>query len=171
MLLWSTGFIAAKYGLPYAPPLTFLLYRFVLVAALMARRRAGDARAMAAHARARSAHVAVSAWLVHGVYLGGVFVALAGGMPAGTAAMLVGLQPILTVLLARGWLGERVVPRQWLGLALGLAGVWLVVRHKVGADRRLHGLIAPSRSRSSASASARSTRSDTARTSICAAAR
>ena len=52
-------------------------------------------------------------------------------MSAGMAAMLVGLQPIVTVILARGWLGERVVPRQWLGLALGLAGVWLVVRHKI----------------------------------------
>jgi drug/metabolite transporter (DMT)-like permease len=76
-------------------------------------------------------HIAVSAWLVHGIYLGGVLSAIAGGMSAGMAAMLVGLQPILTVLLARGWLGERVVARQWLGLALGLAGVWLVVRHKV----------------------------------------
>jgi drug/metabolite transporter (DMT)-like permease len=60
-----------------------------------------------------------------------VLVAIAAGMSAGMAAMLVGLQPILTVVLARVWLGERVVPRQWLGLALGLAGVWLVVRHKV----------------------------------------
>jgi len=67
-------------------------------------------------------HIAVVAWLVHGLYLGGVFVALAGGMSAGISAMLVGLQPILTVLIARGWLGEPVLPRQWLGLVLGLAG-------------------------------------------------
>jgi drug/metabolite transporter (DMT)-like permease len=87
-------------------------------------------------------HVAVSAWLVHGIYLGGVLSAIAGGMSAGMAAMLVGLQPILTVLLARGWLGERVVPRQWLGLALGLAGVWLVVRHKVEPTDDSAGLIA-----------------------------
>ena len=63
-------------------------------------------------------------------------------MPAGTAAMLVGLQPLLTVVIARGWLGERVVPRQWLGLALGLAGVWLVVRHKAGLVGDLAGLAA-----------------------------
>src|SRR5690349_18838835 len=76
-------------------------------------------------------HVAIAAWLVHGAYLGGVFVALSLGMAAGTASMLVGLQPILTVLLAWGWLGERVTARQWIGLALGLVGVWLVVSGKV----------------------------------------
>jgi len=80
------------------------------------------------------AHVVVAACLVHGLYLGGVFVSIAGGMPAGTSAMLVGLQPILTVLLARAWLGERISARQWSGLMLGLAGVYLVVRHKVALD-------------------------------------
>ncbi|MEP7182309.1 MAG: DMT family transporter [Betaproteobacteria bacterium] len=140
VLLWSTGFIAAKYGLPHAPPLTFLLYRFVLVAALMALVAAAT-RAPWPRSRRDIAHVVVSAWLVHGAYLGGVFVALAGGMPAGTSAMLVGLQPIVTVLIARGWLGERVVPRQWAGLALGLAGVLLVVRHKLHFDGDLQGLI------------------------------
>ena len=130
VLLWSTGFIAAKYGLAYAPPLKFLLYRFVLVAMLMG----GVALATDAVWPAtlvEVGHVVIAAWLVHGIYLGGVLVAIANGMSAGMAAMLVGLQPIVTVILARGWLGERVVPRQWLGLALGLAGVWLVVRHKV----------------------------------------
>ena len=92
----------------------------------------------------------MAALLVHGLYLGGVFVALAGGMPAGTSAMLVGLQPILTVLIARAWLGERVVPRQWSGLRSGLAGVWLVVRHKVELHRRSRGSRCRRRSRSSA---------------------
>jgi drug/metabolite transporter (DMT)-like permease len=141
VLLWSTGFIAAKYGLPYAPPLTFLLYRFVLVALLMAVVAAATRAPWPATLR-EAGHVAVSAWLVHGIYLGGVFVAMAGGMPAGTAAMLVGLQPILTVVIARGWLGERVVGRQWLGLALGLAGVWLVVRHKVAPTGDVTGIVA-----------------------------
>jgi len=140
VVLWSTGFIAAKYGLPYAPPLTFLLYRFALVATLMAV-VALATRAPWPRTPLQAIHVAVSAWLVHGAYLGGVFVALAGGMPAGTIAMLVGLQPILTVILARGWLGERVVPRQWLGLVLGLAGVWFVVRHKIDLAGDLHGLV------------------------------
>ena len=61
-------------------------------------------------------------------------------MPAGTSAMLVGLQPLLTVLLARAWLGERVLPRQWIGLALGLAGVFLVVRNKIGFSGDTRGL-------------------------------
>ena len=130
VLLWSTGFIAVKYGLAYAPPFKFLLYRFVLVAALMGA-VALAMRAVWPSTVAQWGHAVVAGWLVHGLYLGGVLVAVANGMSAGMAAMLVGLQPILTVLLARGWLGERVVPRQWLGLALGLAGVWLVVRHKV----------------------------------------
>ena len=141
VLLWSTGFMAAKYGLPYAPPLTFLLYRFALVAVLMTV-VALVTRAAWPRTLAQAGHLAVSAWLVHGAYLGGVFVALAGGMPAGTAAMLVGLQPILTVVIARGWLGEHVVPRQWLGLALGLFGVWLVVRHKLEPTGDLAGLAA-----------------------------
>jgi drug/metabolite transporter (DMT)-like permease len=141
VVLWSTGFIAAKYGLPYASPLTFLLYRFSLVATLMTV-VALATRAVWPRTPAEIGHVAVSAWLVHGAYLGGVFVAMAGGMPAGTAAMLVGLQPILTVVIARGWLRERVVPRQWLGLTLGLAGVWLVVRHKAGLTHDVVGLTA-----------------------------
>jgi drug/metabolite transporter (DMT)-like permease len=70
-----------------------------------------------------------------------VFVAMAGGVPAGTSAMIVGLQPVLTVLIAHAWLGERVVPRQWAGLALGLAGVALVVRHKLGIAGDLTGLL------------------------------
>lgn len=131
--LWSTGFIAAKFGLPHAPPLTFLLLRFALVAALMAVVVAAT-RAPWPAARRDVANAAIAAWLVHGVYLGGVFVAIARGMPAGTVAMLVGLQPIATVFLARAWLGEQVAPRQWAGLVLGLAGVWLVVRHKVRLD-------------------------------------
>jgi drug/metabolite transporter (DMT)-like permease len=141
VLLWSTGFIAARYGLPYAPPLTFLLLRFALVAALMAGVALATRSPWPGSLR-QTAHVAVAAWLVHGAYLGGVFVALAHGMAAGTAAMLVGLQPIVTVVIARTWLGERVVPRQWGGLVVGLAGVWLVVRHKVDFSGSLVGLAA-----------------------------
>jgi drug/metabolite transporter (DMT)-like permease len=140
VVLWSTGFIAAKYGLPYAPPLTFLLCRFALVALLMAA-VALATRAPWPATRIEYLHVAISAWLVHGAYLGGVFLALAGGMPAGTSAMLVGLQPILTVVIARAWLGERVVGWQWVGLSLGLAGVWLVVRHKAAFSGDFAGLL------------------------------
>jgi drug/metabolite transporter (DMT)-like permease len=133
VVLWSTGFISAKYGLPYAPPLKYLLVRFSLAGALMA------IIALATRARwptgfRELGHVAVAAWLVHGLYLGGVFVSIAGGMPAGTSAMLVGLQPILTVVLARAWLGERIAGRQSAGLVLGFGGVYLVVRHKIALD-------------------------------------
>ena len=140
VLLWSTGFIAAKYGLPHAPPFTFLLLRFLLVTLLMLALSVAT-RAPWPRARSDYAHVAVAALLVHGLYLGGVFVALDGGMPAGTSAMLVGLQPILTVFLASLWLHERVGPRQWAGLVLGLIGVWLVIRHKVDFSGGHNGLL------------------------------
>ena len=133
VVLWSTGFIAAKFGLPYAPPLTFLLYRFEFVAALMIVVVLVTG-ARWPKRRADYVNVALAASLVHGVYLGGVFVAISRGMSAGTAAMLVGLQPVVTVFLARVWLRERVLPRQWLGLVLGLVGVYLVVRQKVRLD-------------------------------------
>ncbi len=133
VVLWSTGFISAKYGLPYAPPLKFLLVRFACVAALMTGVTIAT-RAPWPSGWRQIAHVAVASLLVNGLYLGGVFVSIAGGMPAGTSAMLVGLQPILTVLLARGFLGERISSRQWIGLVLGLAGVYLVVRHKIALD-------------------------------------
>ena len=139
VVLWSTGFIAAKYGLPYAPPLKFLLVRFSLVAALMTLVAVATRARWPAHLR-EVVHVAIAAWLVHGVYLGGVFVSIAHGMPAGTSAMLVGLQPIVTVFLARLWLDEAISARQWLGLLLGLAGVYLVVRHRVALDHDLASL-------------------------------
>jgi drug/metabolite transporter (DMT)-like permease len=112
VVLWSTGFVAAKYGLPYAPPLTFLLYRFALVAVLMIVVCVATG-ALWPTQRGDYLNVAIAAWLVHGVYLGGVFVAMSRGMAAGTAAMLVGLQPIVTVFLARIWLREPVIVRQW----------------------------------------------------------
>ncbi|MEO7762517.1 MAG: DMT family transporter [Casimicrobiaceae bacterium] len=135
VVLWSTGFISAKFGLPYAGPLSYLWVRFGLVAALMA----GVALATRATWPTRPIaylHLSVTGLLVHGLYLGGVFVAISRGMPAGTAAMLVGLQPILTVFIARTWFGERTTGRQWSGLLLGLVGVYFVVEHKI----RLTGL-------------------------------
>jgi len=129
VVLWSTGFIAAKYGLPYAPPITFLALRFACAAALV------GAMAISAHARWPSArevlHLGVAGLLVHGVYLGGVWIAIKQGTEAGTSAMLVGLQPLLTVLLARVWLRERAAAVQWIGLLVALMGVYLVVRHKI----------------------------------------
>ncbi len=140
VVLWSTGFIAAKYGLPYAPPYKFLLIRFACVATLMTAVALGT-RAAWPRTPVQVLHVALAAWLVHACYLGGVFVAISHGMPAGTSAMLVGLQPLFTVVIARLWLDERVVAWQWLGLLLGLCGVYFVVRHKVDFNGDLAGLL------------------------------
>lgn len=132
VVLWSTGFIAAKYGLPHATPFAFLLARFCMVATVM------TAITVILRApwptRREAMHTVVVGLLIQGAYLGGVFYAISRGTSAGTSAMLVGLQPVVTVVLARWWLAERVVLRQWTGLAIGLAGVVLVVRHKIGVD-------------------------------------
>ncbi|MBS0357132.1 MAG: DMT family transporter [Proteobacteria bacterium] len=132
VVLWSTGFIGAKYGLPYAEPLSFLCARYGLVILLM------GLVAVATHAPwprepRQWLHIGVSGMLVHAVYLGGVFTAIRHGLPAGITALVVGLQPLLTALGAGALLGEKVMPRQWAGLALGFGGVGLVVAHKVAA--------------------------------------
>jgi drug/metabolite transporter (DMT)-like permease len=79
------------------------------------------------------AHSAATGLMVHGLYLGGVFVAISNGLPAGLAALFASLQPLLTSTIANRWLGERVVARQWLGLVLGLVGVYLVLHDKTGS--------------------------------------
>jgi len=131
VFLWSTGFLGAKYGLPYAEPLSFLIVRYLLVIALMAALalllRApwpGDPR--------QWFHIGASGLMVHGLYLAGVFLAIGAGLPAGVTALVVGLQPLLTATLAGRLLGETVLARQWLGLALGFVGVALVVAGKLG---------------------------------------
>nr|WP_315479022.1 DMT family transporter [uncultured Rhodoferax sp.] len=131
--LWSTGFIGAKFGLPDAGPLTFLSLRYAIVLVLMGA-LAWAMRAPWPRTAREWLHIGVSGLLVHGVYLGGVFIAIGHGLPAGVTALVVGLQPVLTALGAGVFLGERVRPTQWLGLALGFAGVALVVAHKVAAS-------------------------------------
>lgn len=131
VLLWSTGFIGAKFGLPYAEPLTFLSIRYVLVITLMTA-LALAMRAPWPREPRQILHIGVTGLLVHGFYLGGVFVAIHHGLPAGIAALIVGMQPLLTALGAGWLLGERVTARQWIGLALGFIGVALVVSNKAG---------------------------------------
>ena len=126
VFLWSTGFVGAKYGLPHAAPLSFLLIRYVLVIALLLLIVAATRPPWPKEGKTWL-HIGMSGVLIHGVYLGGVFTAIGAGLPAGIAALIVGLQPILTAFGAAGWLGERVVARQWAGLLLGLAGVFLVL--------------------------------------------
>ncbi|MDP5239093.1 DMT family transporter [Uliginosibacterium sp. 31-16] len=126
VLLWSTGFVGAKYGLPYADALHFLCARYTLVIVLMGL-AALIFRAPWPQDGRRVAHIAVAGVLMQATYLGGVFVAIQLGLPAALTALIVGLQPILTALSAGCLLGEVVSRRQWQGLALGFVGVVLVV--------------------------------------------
>ncbi|GAA0690580.1 DMT family transporter [Marinobacterium maritimum] len=128
--LWSTGFIGAKYGLPYAEPFTLLLYR-TLVTLMLLGLMAWWMKPQWPSAR-ESGHVAITGLLVHGCYLGGVFYAIQDGMPAGLVSLIVGLQPLVTALAAVLVLGEGVRLRQWAGLLLGLVGVGLVLLEKMG---------------------------------------
>ncbi|MRR09403.1 DMT family transporter, partial [bacterium] len=131
VLLWSTGFIGARYGMPHAEPLSFLLTRYLLVIGLMTTLALATKAPWPRDGR-QIFHIGVSGLLVHGFYLGGVFVAISHGLPAGVTALVVGLQPVFTACGAGWLLGEKVAPRQWLGLVLGLVGTALVVSGKFG---------------------------------------
>lgn len=125
VLLWATGFVGARLGMPHSEPGTFLSIRFASAFVLLAL-AALFFRAPWPKGRA-SLHALVIGFLIHGVYLGGVFWAIDRGMPAGVAAIIVGLQPLLTALLAGWFLGETISPKHWLGIAFGIAGVALVI--------------------------------------------
>ena len=148
VLIWSTGFIVAKFGLPYAPPLTFLALRYVLsIACFLVW--IGLARAVWPSSRQQWLHLAATGVLMHAGYLGGVWVAVKAGMGSGLAALMVGLQPVLTAL----WLSwanrssaggpssqPAVTKQQWLGLALGLGGLVMVVARKFGTGSEVTAL-------------------------------
>ena len=143
VLIWSTGFIVAKFGLPFAPPLTFLVLRYTFsIACFLVW--IGLSRARWPRGRQQWLHLALTGVLMHAGYLGGVWVAVKSGMGSGLAALVVGLQPVLTAL----WLSwaasssqsspgiepAQVTTRQWVGLALGLGGLMLVVARKFGSS-------------------------------------
>ena len=133
VLIWSTGFVVARYGMPHAPPLGFLTLRYAL-SVLAFGIWIALTRAAWPRGRAQWLHLGASGVLMHAGYLGGVWMAVKAGIGAGTVALVVGLQPVLTAL----WLSARgsthaVAARQWAGLLLGLAGLLLVVSHKLGA--------------------------------------
>ncbi len=128
VILWASGFIGAKLGLPYAEPLTFLFLRMFGAVLLLG--------AITFYARPKwpkrtgildSCAIGV---FMHALYLGGVYISIANGLPAALSALIVGLQPLLTSTIANRLLGERVVTRQWGGLLLGIVGVYLVVQDK-----------------------------------------
>lgn len=128
IFIWATGYIAAKLAAPHADPLTFLSWRYAGVALLML------GLALAARAAwptpRQMLHLAVAGLGIQALYLAGVWVSIRQGLPAGTAALIVNLQPVL-VAAAAPLIGERVSPRQWAGVALGLGGVLLVIWHKL----------------------------------------
>lgn len=128
--VWGSGFIATKVGLQYAAPFTFLTLRYVfglacLIPLVLVLRPSWPA------SRAEFAHVLVAGLLMHAATLGGSHYAQYLGMSAGITALILALQPLLTALFVSRWMGARLAPRQWLGVALGLAGVALVVWHKI----------------------------------------
>jgi drug/metabolite transporter (DMT)-like permease len=132
VILWASGFIGAKYGLPYAEPMTFLAVRMAAVVAMLAIIVALTRPVWPGAAGV--GHSALTGVLVHGGYLGGVFVSIDQGLPAGLTALIVGLQPVLASTIANRLLGETVTPRQWAGLLLGVVGVGLVVEGRTHGD-------------------------------------
>lgn len=131
ILIWSTGFIIARYGMPYSEPMTFLFLRFsgvvlcMIPVLLWLKPKWPTGK--------QTLHIALAGALFQFCYLGGVWAAVKQGMPAGLAALIVGLQPILTAVFA-SVVSERVSSRQWLGLVLGLLGVSLVLFAKIKVD-------------------------------------
>ena len=136
VLLWSTGFIGARFGLPYIEPMTFLAVRMAFVVLIMAAiALIGQIRGLARWPDTPEiGHSLVAGALVHGLYLGGVFIAISQGVPAGISALIPGLQPILTSTIANRFMGETVTRLQWLGLVLGLIGVALVLHDRALVD-------------------------------------
>lgn len=130
VVLWSSGFMGTKAGVLDAEPMTFLSLRMGLLVLLLGALVLATSPAWPSGTSVL--HNAVAGLCVHGLYLGGVSVAIFQGLPAGLAALIVALQPILTSTLANRWLGERVALHQWAGLVLGLGGVWLVVHERMG---------------------------------------
>jgi drug/metabolite transporter (DMT)-like permease len=131
VLIWSTGFIVARYGMPHAPPMTFLAWRYAL-SILCFLPWIWVAKVAWPQSRDQWLHLSVLGVLMHAAYLGGVWAAVKAGMGSGLSALVVGLQPVLTGI----WLsatGGQVTRRQWLGLTLGFTGLLLVVSRKFGA--------------------------------------
>lgn len=132
VLIWSTGFIVARYGMPHAPPMGFLSWRYTLsaLAFVVWVKLAG---ATWPQGRAQYGHLAITGVLMHAGYLGGVWASVKLGLGAGTTALIVGLQPLLTaVWISATGSSHHVSARQWLGLLLGFGGLSLVVAHKLG---------------------------------------
>lgn len=130
VVIWSTGFIGAKMGLPYSEPFTFLSYRFALTLLFLIPiwfviRSPGK------NSLAQFLHSVVVGILLHAMQLGGVFSAISLGLPAGIASLCMGINPLLTAILARPLLGENITRAHWIGLFLGLIGIILVLHNSI----------------------------------------
>jgi drug/metabolite transporter (DMT)-like permease len=142
VLLWSSGFIVAKYAAPDADPFTFLTARFAVAAVLLM------VIALASHApwpasAGEAAHSLMAGVLLHGGYLGGVWWAVSAGLPTGISALITAGQPLLTALIAAPLLGERVTPRRWVGIVAGFVGIVLVLAPRLaGVDAATLGAVA-----------------------------
>jgi drug/metabolite transporter (DMT)-like permease len=130
VIVWGSGFIATKTGIQYAAPFTFLSLRFAVGVAflvpivLLLKPRWPETSS-------EWFHIIVAGLLMHAVHLSGSHYAQYLGMSAGVAAIILAAQPLLTAIIAACWLGERPTARQWAGVAIGLAGVAMVVWHKM----------------------------------------
>ncbi|WP_188344098.1 DMT family transporter [Phyllobacterium sp. 628] len=132
VLLWATGFIGARYAMPYMEPFLFLTIRFVIAGAIL-----GTWVVLAGNhwpSRLGAMHAIIAGCLIHGVYLGAVFWAIHRGLPAGMSALVVGLQPLITALIAGAFLSEKIQPRHWAGLAVGFIGVAMVLWPKLSVS-------------------------------------
>ena len=132
VLIWSTGFIVARYGMPHAPPMKFLVVRYAL-SILCFLPWIVVAGVKWPTDRRQALHLAVTGILMHAGYLGGVWAAVKAGMGSGLSSLIVGIQPVLTAIWLTSVGGQHVSRRQWLGLLLGFAGLVLVVSRKFGA--------------------------------------
>jgi len=136
VLLWSSGFIGSKLGVPYAEPFTFLTLRYVIVLMILVP-IAWFTRAPWPRGGRQLMHIAIAGLLIHAVYLSGCVWSLQLGLPSGMVSLIVSMQPLLTAAFAGLALGERVLPRQWGGLVLGFIGTAMVVAHKTGSGLTL----------------------------------
>ena len=128
IIIWSSGFIVSRLGMPFSEPMTFLFLRFSGVCVLMLPIILW--KKIPWPSLQQIVHIAVAGSLLQFGYLAGVWISVRAGMPAGLSALIVGLQPILTALLAY-FVAEKINSRQWLGLFLGLIGVVLVLSAKL----------------------------------------
>ena len=141
VLLWSTGFVGAKYGLPFADPFIFLAVRVLVAAVILFIIAAFMKSPIAIGADAISKSILIGFFL-HTCYLGGVFFSISKGLPAGVAAVVTSLQPVLVSILAVKVLGEKLRSRQLAGLLLGLTGVILVLGPSFDSKIPVAGVVA-----------------------------